>query len=582
MKESKFADRNVAYFSMEIGVDQSLPTYSGGLGVLAGDTLKAAADLKLPVVAVTMLYRKGYFHQHINAQGVQTETPVEWEPEALLTDLKKSVKVKIAGRDVTVKVWQYDVKGATGYIVPIYYLDTDIESNTPEDRALTDQLYGGGDEYRLSQEIVLGMGGVAILKELGHQPQEEGSLGGIHTYHMNEGHSALLTLALLDHKESSKKGQFKPATLDWVKAHTIFTTHTPVPAGHDRFDTELTGKLLGKEWLETLKALEVCPDGKLNMSELSIRFSRYVNGVAKRHAEVSREMFKGVEIKAVTNGIHSVSWTSAAMKALFDKWTPGWREDNNYLRYACEIPLDELKTARHASKQELFDVVKERTGEVFDKEIFTIGFARRAAEYKRGDLLFTDVDALLNLAKDRPLQIIFSGKAHPKDLGGKVVIKNVVEKANQLRAAGKQIRVIYLENYDMNLGRLICCGVDLWLNNPVKPLEASGTSGMKAALNGSPNLSTLDGWWVEGCFEGVTGWEIKDNAFAFGGERDDGVDRIATAKYMYSILQEKIMASYYDKNEEWLVLCRNSIAINAPYFNTQRMVQQYNNQAYGN
>lgn len=569
-------DRFVAYFSMEIAIDPSLPTYSGGLGVLAGDTLRAAADFGLPVVAVTLLYRQGYFRQHLDAQGKQSESPVRWSPEEVLKPVGKTARVQVQGRSVELRAWRYDVRGEKGHVVPIYFLDTDLATNTADDRRITDHLYGGDERYRLRQEAVLGLGGVAMLSALGLAPAGVNDEAGIDVYHMNEGHAALLTLALLDLRTGGETP--RPEHLAFVRDRCVFTTHTPVPAGHDTFPLELAEQVLGPELVERAVGLEACPDGRLNMSELAISLSRFTNGVAKRHGEVSRRMFKGVHIEAITNGVHGVSWTADAMRLLFDRYCAGWREDNGFLRYACEIPLKALAAAHLEAKTALAGEVKARTGVVLDPHAFTIGFARRAAEYKRADLLFHAPERLKELGKKYPLQIVYGGKAHPRDLGGKSLIEKVFAGAKLLQ--GSNIRIVYLENYDMHLGRLITSGVDLWLNNPVKPLEASGTSGMKAAINGVPSLSTLDGWWVEGLVEGVTGWEIDDPADAFGGEKDDGHHRDLAASSLYRALTETIVPGYYERPEWFQTVMRHAIALNGSYFNTHRMVLQYFTQAY--
>ena len=550
--------RSVAYFSMEIALDAALPTYSGGLGVLAGDTLRSAADVGLPVVAVSLLYRQGYFRQQLDADGRQTESAIKWNPGDLLTPLAEVVSVEVEGRPVKARAWRYLIKGVKGHTVPVYFLDTALSENSAEDQTITDHLYGGDERYRLRQETVLGMGGVQLLEALGVKPD---------VYHMNEGHAALLTLALLEREPAAA-----------VKERCVFTTHTPVPAGHDTFPVALAESVLGKKRLATLAGLGACPNGRLNMSELAIKLSRYVNGVAKRHAEVSRRMFPGVAIEPITNGVHAVSWTADAMRSLFDEHLPGWREDNNHLRYAVEIPLADLKAAHRKAKAALFEEIASRTGVQLSVDAFTIGFARRAAEYKRADLLFHDPKKLADLTKHGPLQIVFGGKAHPRDFGGKKLIEKV--HAGAKAVAGFGIQVVYLENYDITLGRLITSGVDLWLNTPVKPLEASGTSGMKAALNGVPSLSTLDGGWVEGLVPGVTGWEIDDPADAFAGAVDDGQHRDVAAASIYQLLSSEIMPAYYRVPEKYLGVMRNSIYLNGPFFSTQRMVLQYFTQAY--
>ncbi len=564
-----------AYFSMEVALDNELPTYSGGLGVLAGDTLRAAADMAMPVCAVTLLYRQGYFKQSLGPKGHQAEHAVEWRPEDALELLPYTAAITIEGKPVHLRAYRYIIKGAKGHKVPVYFLDTALSSNSPEHQKLSGQLYGGDEHYRLCQEALLGQGGIAMLEALGLPPQknlDDHKGPGIEVFHMNEGHAALLTMALLEKAPKGVQGEL------WVKARCVFTTHTPVPAGHDTFPVALAEKVLGKGLTKQLIDLKVCPHDRLNMSELAIHFSRFVNGVAKRHAEVSRKMFPGVAIEAITNGVHAVSWTADAIRELFDKWCNGWREDNNYLRYACEIPLVDVFEAHKVAKGALLAEVAKRTGVVLSPNVFTIGFARRAAEYKRADLLFHDIAALANIGRKHPLQIVFAGKAHPKDQGGKKLIERVFAGAELLKEHG--IKAVYVENYDMNFGRLITSGADVWLNNPVKPLEASGTSGMKSAINGVPSLSTLDGWWVEGCVENLVGWEIKDPADAFGAAKDDGVHRDIAAQSLYELLDQLIVPGFYNDPLWYAGIMRHAMALNGPYFNTHRMVLQYLVQAY--
>ena len=564
MTDLRFAaTRTIAYFSMEVGLDPNLPTYSGGLGILAGDTLRAMADLGVPVVGVTLLYRRGYFRQSLDTAGQQRESVVEWEPTRVLEAMSARVGVEIEGRRVAVRAWRYLVRGVSGDQVPVYFLDTDLEENDPRDRRLTDQLYGGDDRYRLSQEAVLGLGGVAMLRALGHQ--------GIRTYHMNEGHSALLTLALL----ANENGGPGPSGLDKgvlkaVRSKCVFTTHTPVPAGHDQFDVALVRSVLGDDHTATLQQAG-CLEGALNLTKLALVFSRFVNGVAMRHGLLSQDMFPAYPIDSITNGVHAVTWTSEPFRALFDQHIPEWRHDNLYLRYAIGIPLDEIRTTHAGAKRALLQEVKRRTGVALDRDTLTIGFARRAATYKRADLLFRDVDRLRSIVrKAGPIQVIYGGKAHPRDEGGKELIRRVFEHA---RALAGSIKIIYLEDYEMALGKLLCSGVDVWLNNPQKPQEASGTSGMKAALNGVPSLSVLDGWWIEGRVEGVTGWAVGDSWRVASDP-----DREATS--LYDKLEQEILPLYYQRPEDFDIVRRYCIALNGSFFNAQRMVQQYVANAY--
>lgn len=571
----------VAYFSMEIGLQTVMPTYSGGLGVLAGDTLCSAADLGLPMVAVSLLHARGYFRQSIDQQGQQKEEPVTWFPDEFCQRVTQTVSITIEGRAVRVGAYRYDVVGVTGHKVPVFFLHTQFAENDAKDQDLSSFLYGGDDRYRLCQETVLGMGGVQLLREMGYvetkNAQKVGAKAAISTYHMNEGHAALLTLALLQAAPKGTQAQ------TWVKEHCIFTTHTPVPAGHDTFTQELVESVLGKNVWEQAMEIGACREGRLNMSYLALNLSRYTNGVAKRHMEVSQELLGDKKIVGITNGVHASRWVAPAIGKLFDRQIPGWRQDNAYLRWAWELPSSELAAAHGEAKADLFARIKETTGEVFDPKVFTIGFARRATPYKRMTFLFSETDRLLKMAESvGPIQLVFAGKAHPRDLGGKDAIAAV--HAVQSKLAGSKVRLVFLPNYDMDLGRLITAGVDLWLNNPIKPLEASGTSGMKAALNGVPSYSTLDGWWVEGCLEGVTGWEIDDEEIAMTAKAAsaEALTKIqsATKQGLYDKLEKIILPLYYKDSSAWLKVMRQSIAINASFFNTHRMVGQYAQNAY--
>jgi starch phosphorylase len=550
--------RRIAYFSMEVAVHPVMPTYSGGLGVLAGDTLKSAADLGLPVVAVSLLNAKGYFEQTLDKVGNQAEHPSAWEPARFARPLSEEVEVTIEGRPVKVRGWEYHVTGATGFTVPLILLDTDIAGNDARDRELTSYLYGGDDRYRLAQEVVLGVGGVRLLRALGHT--------SLNRFHMNEGHAALLVLELL--------GTSRWPSWDFhgTRAECVFTTHTPVPAGHDRFPYELVRQVLGAALPEPVVRMLGGAE-RLDMTHLGMSMSRYVNGVAKRHAEVSREMFPGQPIDAVTNGVHSLTWTCESFRELYDRHIPGWANDPAALRSAVGIPTAEIWAAHARAKERLVEEVRRRTGIVLAPDAFTIGFARRATAYKRADLILRDTDRLAAVARDvGPVQLVFAGKAHPRDEGGKELIRKVFAAADRLR---DRVRVVYLENYDMALAELLTAGADLWLNTPRRPLEASGTSGMKAAHNGVPSLSTLDGWWAEGHVEGVTGWSVG-SANAVPGESADAED----AEDLYRKLREVVAPLYYRDHDGWAGVMRHAIALNASFFNTHRMVQQYAANAY--
>jgi starch phosphorylase len=552
-------ERRIAYFSMEIGIDAKIHTYSGGLGILAADTIKSCADLNVPLVAVTLLYKKGYFQQKIDEHGQQYELPNEWNPEDSLRLLPSKVTVNIENRTVFVQAWEYRVMGADGYWVPIIFLDTDIELNSEYDRSLSHYLYGGDERYRLAQEIVLGVGGVRILKVLKYNH--------IRKYHMNEGHSSLLTLELLKERKNNHNYSLN---IDAVRKMCVFTTHTPVPAGHDQFSYDLVQHMLG-EYIPIDFLRTVAGEERLNMTLLALNLCHYVNGVAKEHGKVSREMFPGHHIDSITNGIHSSTWLCESFKRLYNQYIHAWQNDPYSFRYALSIPKEKIWEAHQAEKESLIDYVNEKTNAGMDYDSLTIGFARRATAYKRADLVFFDTQRLINISQHvGKLQFIFAGKAHPRDWEGKELIKRTISIAKSLN---NHIKIIYLENYDIELAKRLVSGVDLWLNTPRKPQEASGTSGMKAALNGIPSLSILDGWWIEGCIEGITGWSI-------GAAHDEVSDDRENAASLYDKLEKTVVPMFYNNRSLWINIMRQSIAINASFFNTHRMIQEYVLHAY--
>ena len=565
-RNKKDRNQTVAYFSMEIGIDNNLHTYSGGLGVLAGDTLRAAADLNVPLVGLTLIHRQGYLRQKLSADGWQTEEPDPWEIEQFLQAESPRISVIIEGRQVQVKAWRYDVRGIRGFEVPVYFLDTNLPENTEFDRGLTDFLYGGDEHYRLCQEIILGVGGVRMLRALGYEH--------LKIFHLNEGHSALLILELLDEEaRRNLREAIADSDKETVRNKCVFTTHTPVPAGHDQFPIDLVKRVLGDR--NDFFALDgVLYEGRiLNMTGLALNFSRYVNGVARKHGEISRLMYAGYEIESITNGVHAATWVSEPFRELFDRYMPIWRQDNFSLRYALSIPKMEIWLAHLRAKRKLLAYVREKTGVALDENTLTIGFARRATAYKRANLLFSDIDRLRKISQESgALQIIYAGKAHPRDIPGKELIKQIFQA--KMKLAG-DIEVIYLENYDLHLGALMTAGVDLWLNTPQPPLEASGTSGMKACLNGVPNLSVLDGWWVEGHLEGLTGWAIEENT---SNQKDEV--KPGEAEVIYEKLETKIIPIYYKRKSQFIDIMAHCIAINGSFFNTQRMMQEYVLNAY--
>ena len=450
--------------------------------------------------------------------------------------------------------------------MPVYFLDSDLPENSEWDRTLTHYLYGGDLHYRLCQEVILGIGGVRMLRALG-QPE-------IARYHMNEGHSSLLALELLD-EEARRAGRTSPNHDDvqTVREKCVFTTHTPVVAGHDQFPLTLVHQIIGRHEVEEMKDVFCCGD-LLNMTFLALNLSHYVNGVAKKHGEITRLLFAGYNIDAITNGVHAASWAGTPLAELYDRYIPGWRQDNYSLRYAMSIPKQEIWQAHEQAKKNLLRHVNLDTNAGMDVDVFTIGFARRAATYKRADLLFTDIARLTKIATEHGgLQIVYAGKAHPQDEAGKEQIRRIFQARDLLR---DKIRIAYLSNYSMEIGKMMIAGVDVWLNTPQPPMEASGTSGMKAAINGVPSFSVLDGWWIEGCIEGVTGWSIGSPDGRTGVPADHGADAVS----LYDKLDQIILPLYQNRRDDYLDLMRHAVALNGSFFNTHRMLQQYLVKAY--
>ncbi|MEM3374626.1 MAG: alpha-glucan family phosphorylase [Candidatus Woesearchaeota archaeon] len=556
--------RSIAYFSMEIGIDENIPTYSGGLGILAGDTIKTFADLIVPVVAISIICNKGYFKQEIQ-NGYQIEKPVDWYPIKFMKLMPQRVSVNIEGREVKVAAWEYKVVGIKGFEVPIYFLDTNLEENAPEDREITAHLYGGDLRYRIKQEIILGIAGTRMLEALGYKK--------IKKYHMNEGHSAFLTLELLKRTEKKQETDiFKKYDFMEVKKKCVFTTHTPVPAGHDQFDKNDVLHILGKDFMDEQILNMYFYNDKLNMTLLALNNSEYINGVALRHREVSKTMFPGYPIDSITNGVNSYVWTCDEFKELFDKHIPAWRYDPFNLRYALSISRKEIWEAHLSAKKKLIDYVNSITHADLDYNTFTIGFARRSTPYKRLDLFFSNLNELIDIHDNvGKFQVIIGGKAHPRDNAGKELIRKLFEIIERLK---DKIKVVYLVDYDMRLAKLLVSGVDLWLNTPRRPLEASGTSGMKAAHNGIPSFSVLDGWWIEGHVENITGWSIGPK-WHENNIKDDYATDNQDAKEMYLKLREIIIPMFYNDWDKWTEIMRHAIAFNASFFNTHRMVHQY-------
>ena len=550
----------IAYFSMEIAIRPEMHTYSGGLGILAGDTARSCADLELGVVFVTLLNRAGYFRQRIDQDGRQIEEPDWWDPAKFCTPLDAMVAVEIEGRSVWVRAWLYVHTYPHGHEIPIILLDTGIDHNDMDDQTLTHFLYGDGETYRLKQEIVLGIGGARLLRALGFD---------IRTYHLNEGHAALLTLELLNRyriPEELRGSGIPPYRIATVHDHCVFTTHTPVKAGHDNYSYDLFQRLLPDfVILDELKRLAGAD--KLNMTRLAFNLSGYINGVARRHAETTEHQFPGYRIHAITNGIHVGNWAHASFAGLYQEKVPHWQHEPEMLVRALQFDENEVWRCHQAAKGDLIGRVKATTGVSLDPGALILGFARRMTGYKRPLLPFSDLDRLSALAAQYPFQIVMAGKAHPKDNEGKLVIQRLHQIARELEG---KLKCVFLPGYDMELAKTLVAGSDVWLNTPLPPLEASGTSGMKAALNGVLNLSTLDGWWVEACMDNVNGWAIGSGT---GTGEDD-------AALLYEKLGSTVLPAYYGRTEHWRWMTKQAIGTIAYYFNSQRMMRRYAAEAY--
>lgn len=598
-------DAQIAYFSFEFGLHESLPVYAGGLGILSGDHLKEASDLGLPLVGIGFYYTQGYFSQKITEDGWQETRNLALNYEELpvvpLTDAEGgplTINVNLAGRDVCARILEVQVGR-----VPLYLLDTDLDCNNPADRQLTARLYTSDQEVRISQEILLGMGGVRALRLLGYNPS---------VWHMNEGHSAFLTLERI--REYMATGATIKEAADHVRLTNIFTTHTPVPAGNDEFPLWMMDKYFSHLFTELGLTRDQFMDIARNqqswgetfsMPVLALRLSQYANGVSELHGQVSRSMWRGlwpnlkvdqVPITHVTNGVHTQSWLARRMRVLFDDYLgQGWMDhldDPDMWAQVENIPDAELWAVRRHLKNKLVSYAIERArrqwlngglhpvqviagGVLLEPYSLTIGFARRFATYKRGNLIMRDFDRLLRIINnaEMPVQVIFAGKAHPADEPGKLLIQQVYRAVKDARTGG---RLVFLEDYDMNLARLLVQGVDVWMNTPRRPNEASGTSGMKAAINGALNFSVLDGWWREG-YNGSNGWSIGDDREYPDPHQQDEAD----ARSLYDTLENEIIPLYYQNRgadglpSDWIARIKESIRTLAPQFSTTRMVKEY-------
>ncbi len=536
----------IAYFSMEVGVADALPTYSGGLGILAGDFAKSCADLEIPLIVVACLYDHGYFTQRLE-NGRQTEVHQVYDPREYMHDLDTRTKVKIEGRNVFAKAWLRHYTGKTGFAVPILFLDTHLPENKDWDKHINANLYGGSDPYhRITQEIVLGIGGVRLLQELGFDPE---------VYHLNEGHGAFATIELARQLGSSEA----------AKERTVFTTHTPVPAGHDRFDYGLVRRVLQDEVPADIAQL--AGQNELNTTLLALNMSRYANAVSRKHGEVSRKMFPSYAIDSITNGVHSYTWTSELFEDLYDAVIPEWRVDPANLINADRISDHDLLNAHYSRKQDLIEFVNSN-GYSLNQDLLTIGFARRFATYKRGDLIFSDMQMLSEICNGK-VQFVFAGKAHPRDEPGKEVLSQIRRAQGYLKG---KVEVAFIPDYTMSTGKLLTSGCDVWLNTPLRGNEASGTSGMKAAHNAVPHFSTPDGWWLEAKSGGWTiGRECSD---AESCERQNQYD----AGDFYKMLRDEVIPAF--QNPEAYAEIQRQAIMNSAYFNMERTVREYVEKAY--
>ena len=550
--------QRIAYFSMEVALQPEIHTYSGGLGILAGDTARSAADLEIPLVIVTLISRAGYIQQKIDESGNQVELPDPWQPDDWAEPLRAKIAVNIEGREVWIRPWLYVLAGISGYKIPVLFLDTNVIENNLQDRKITDELYGGDNKYRLKQEAVLGIGGTRLLGALGFE---------VHTFHLNEGHSAFLALEIL-RRHRQPKEMVGPGECNYdigrVKERCVFTTHTPVKSAHDRFPYHLVELVLGDYFdINELKILAGVDE--LNMTQLALSLSGHINGVSPKHAEIARQQFPLYQVNAITNGVHPATWTSAPIAKLYDRYLPDWLHQPSVLIRADQIPAQDIWAAHLDAKHNLITYIKEETGIRIESEICTLGFARRMTSYKRPDLLFTDIEKIKDICNRFPIQIIIAGKAHPSDEQGKKLISKLHKYINSL---SESVRIVYVQNYDMRAAQYLTSGVDIWLNTPIPPLEASGTSGIKAAFNGVPHLSVLDGWWLEGHIEGVTGWAI-DTTDTLQGD----------AECLYNKLEQVVLPIYYDNRAAWMQIMKNVMSKNTR-FNSHGMMRRYAAEVY--
>lgn len=561
MKKEEY---KIAYLSMEIALEDRLRSYAGGLGVLAGDILKSAADLSYKMVGVTILSDKGYFDQEI-IDGKQVSIPESDYDFSKLRRIDEVISVNIGDETVKVGAWEYLITGVDGSIVPVYFLDTNIEPNQGANKHITSFLYGGNNDYRLKQEIVLGIGGVKLLEKLGYK---------LDKYHLNEGHNSLAAAYLCLQIE----GVDIADKVNQNKERIVFTNHTPIKAGNDSFSLSDMTRYLPD--FSELLSLYSDNNSSVNMTKLGMSLAGFSSGVSKPHRKVLLEMFPGFKIGSINNGIDPNYWASDHMSKLFDKNISGWKKDNSLLAKAKKISLSDIASAHDHAKSSLISYVNDKAGVKLSESVFTIGFARRFAPYKRSGMILSDMDRLLGIHKKMPIQIIYAGKAHPQDELGQKIISDILQKAKEYQ---EDIKIVFLEDYGISLAKLLVSGCDIWLNNPLPYLEASGTSGMKAAVNGVPQLSTKDGWWVEGYKRGKTGWSFGESvSHSESGSQEEFISSTeADAPEMYSLLEDVILPIFYDNPKKWQKIMRSAIAINGSSFSSQNTVKGYAKRAYG-
>ncbi len=549
----------IAYFVMECAVDSRIPTYSGGLGILAGDTLQSFADLEVPAVCITLLWKNGFTNQKLSNDGTQLDSVQEWDVERYMQPTNIKIKMPLGDKDITITAYKYTIESTKGdNEIDAYFLTPDVPENDPGTRKICDRLYIERGLTRLKQEIILGIGGYEMLKAIKYKP---------FLYHINESHSAFLIASLMKDMND----------LNRVKSRVVFTTHTPIPAAFDKFAMKDVASMLGrycdKQVLYDIYQEKLEDNDELNLSWLAIKNAKNVVAVSRKHKFVSEQIFEGYRLKYVTNGIHHIKWASAHHKMLYAKYIKGWEEGPDLLRDVACIPDNEFAQAHILSKETLVEMVNSESDASFIPEDFTIAMAKRITHYKRNNLILSNPNKLIEIAENKGnIQIIFAGKAHPADPDGLAMIKSIHNASQYIASKTKKIKIAFLENYNIHKANIILAGVDLWLNNPVRPLEASGTSGMKASLNGVPNFSVLDGWWLEACMEGINGWGIGPRPAWTDLSYSDDVQDLND---IYGKLEFNILDLYYKNFSDYLKIMKMAVSTIAPYFNTHRMVSEY-------